>query len=112
MPIMRFALTAEDTADIYAVIYEVNPQKFVALNGDDVLTSDRIVMMARIADPGEPAEWKRFEEPFRLLPGKTFSDEQSCATMAMPLPLSALPAVRVLTSKGLSVLPSMWTNSA
>lgn len=66
----------KDTADIYSVIYEVNPQKFVALNGDDVLTSDRIVMMARIADPGEPAEWKRFEEPFRLLPGKTFSDER------------------------------------
>lgn len=66
----------KDTADIYAVVYEVDPQKFVSLNGDDVLTSDRIVMMARIADPGEPAEWKRFEEPFRLLPGKTFSDER------------------------------------
>ena len=38
MPIMRFALYRKDTADIYAVIYEVNPQKFVALNGDDVLT--------------------------------------------------------------------------
>ncbi|EJW92735.1 lipoprotein [gut metagenome] len=66
----------KDTADIYAVVYEVDPQNFVALNGDDVLTSDRIVMMARIANPGEPAEWKQFEEPFRLLPGKTFSDER------------------------------------
>lgn len=66
----------KDTADIYAVVYEVNPQKFVPLNGDEVLTSDRIVMMARIANPGEPAEWKQFEEPFRLLPGKTFSDER------------------------------------
>lgn len=65
-----------DTADIYAVVYEVDPNNFVALNGDDVLTSDRIVMMARIANPGEPQVWTRFSEPFRLLPGKTFDRDR------------------------------------
>lgn len=61
-----------DTCDIYAVLYEVDPDKFVALNGDDVLTSDRVVSIARIADPGEPQEWKFFKEPFVLQPGKAF----------------------------------------
>lgn len=61
-----------DTADIYAVVYEVDPEKFVALDGDNVLSSDRIVMMARIDNPGEPADWTFFNEPFRLLPGKDF----------------------------------------
>lgn len=70
-----------DTADIYAVVYEafVTDKKgnstFVPLNGDDVLSSSRIVMMARIADPGEPQEWKHFAEPFRLMPGKEFDEE-------------------------------------
>lgn len=68
----------KDTADIYAVLYEVDPDpaKFVALNGDDVLSSPRIVMMARIADPGEPQEWQHFAEPFRLMNGKTFSEQR------------------------------------
>ena len=61
-----------DTADIYAVVYEVDPNHFEALNGDDVLTSERIVMMARIDNPGEPAQWKPFNEPFKLKPGKSF----------------------------------------
>lgn len=65
-----------DTADIYAVVYEVDPADFVALNGDDVLTSPRIVMMARIDNPGEPSEWTHFSEPFRLMPGKEWSEER------------------------------------
>ena len=65
-----------DTADIYAVVYEVDPADFQPLNGDDVLTSSRIVMMARIDYPGEPQEWTHFVEPFRLLPGKEWSDER------------------------------------
>lgn len=65
-----------DSADIYAVVYEVDPTAFVPLNGDDVLTSDRIVAMARIDDPGEPADWTRFKEPFRLRNGKTFNEER------------------------------------
>lgn len=41
-----------------------------------MLTSDRIVMMARIENPGEPAEWTYFKEPFKLRPGKQFSEDQ------------------------------------
>lgn len=33
-------------------------------------------MMARIANPGEPAEWTHFEEPFRLMPGKQFDKQR------------------------------------
>lgn len=65
-----------DTCDIYAVIYEVDPEDFVALNGDDVLSSERIVSMARIDDPGEPADWTFFSEPFRAMNGKTFDEER------------------------------------
>ena len=65
-----------DTCDIYAVLYEVDPEKFVALNGDDVLSSDRIVSMARIDNPGEPAEWKHFSEPFRPMNGKRFDENR------------------------------------
>lgn len=67
-----------DTADIYAVVYEVEPDTtaFEPLNGNDVLSSPRIVMMARIANPGEPAEWTHFSEPFRLMPGKEWSEER------------------------------------
>lgn len=61
-----------DTCDIYAVLYEVDPQNFVPLNGDDVLTSERIVSIARIADPGEPQEWTSIHEPFRYVNGKSY----------------------------------------
>lgn len=66
----------KDTADIYAVVYEVDPNKFVPLNGADVLSSDRIILMARIDKPGEPSEWTRFSEPFRPMNGKTFDEER------------------------------------
>ncbi|MGN0087053.1 MAG: PCMD domain-containing protein [Alloprevotella sp.] len=65
-----------DTCDIYAVLYEVDPQKFVALNGDDVLSSERIVSLARIDDPGEPQEWTHFSEPFKPCNGKEFDYER------------------------------------
>lgn len=63
-----------DTCDIYAVLYEVDPQNFTPLNGDDVLTSDRIAALARIDDPGEPQTWTYFSEPFREMNGKTFDE--------------------------------------
>lgn len=59
-----------DTCDIYAVMYEIDPANIQPLYGDNVLTSDRIVLMARIDQPGEPQTWKSFEEPFKLMPGK------------------------------------------
>lgn len=65
-----------DTCDIYAVVYEVDPRNFVPLNGDDVLSSDRIVLMARIDDPGEPQEWTHFAEPFKAKNGKTFDPQR------------------------------------
>lgn len=70
-----------DTADIYAVVYELpydenGIAQLEPLNGDEVLSSDRIVMLARIADPGQPSTWKHFSEPFVLQPGKTWSEER------------------------------------
>lgn len=67
-----------DMADIYAVVYEAYPEgsdKFVPLNGDDVLSSDRIVLLARINEPGEPEEWTFFSEPFKPVGNKTISEE-------------------------------------
>ena len=61
-----------DTADIYAVLFEVDPDNFQSLNGANVLSSERIVSIARIANPGEPSTWTYFEEPFRPMNGKTF----------------------------------------
>ena len=66
----------KDTCDIYAVLFEVDPDKFVSLNGEDILTSDRIVSMARIDNPGEPQEWKYFIEPFKPMNGKVFDKER------------------------------------
>lgn len=74
-----------DSADIYAVVYEVDADKFVPLNGADVLSSDRLVAVARIDKPVEVtgdiarASWTRFSEPFVLLNGKEF-DEQRLGT--------------------------------
>lgn len=68
-----------DTCDIYAVLYEVDPQNFEPLNGDDVLTSPRIVSLARIDNPGEPKQWTYFREPFRPMNGKTFDPARADA---------------------------------
>ena len=65
-----------DKCDVYAVLYEVDPAKFAPLNGDDVLTSDRIVSVARLENPEEPKEWTRFELPFVMREGKTFDRER------------------------------------
>ena len=66
----------KDTCDIYAVLYEVDPNNFKPLNGDEVLSSQRIVSMARIDNPGEPKEWTKFMEPFRPMNGKEFEEER------------------------------------
>ncbi len=68
--------TRHDTCDIYAVLYEVDAANFVPLNGENVLSSDRVVSYVRIDNPGEPAEWTYFREPFRPANGKTFSEER------------------------------------
>lgn len=70
----------KDLCDIYAVLYEVDPEpatgKVTPLNGNDVLSSDRIVALARIAEPGEPQNWKFFSEPFIYQNGKSFDEER------------------------------------
>ena len=67
-----------DMADIYAVLFEANVGgKFVPLNGDDILSSSRIVALARIDNPGEPQTWTYFEEPFKPMNGKSFDPEKA-----------------------------------
>lgn len=81
-----------DTADIYAVVYEIATQtemaagkKFEALDGSNVLSSDRIVLMARIDKPIEfegdmselyASEWNHFSEEFKPMNAKEFSNER------------------------------------
>lgn len=81
-----------DSADIYAVVYEIatkteraEGKAFEALDGSNVLTSDRIVLMARIDKPIEfegdlsdldDAEWNFFSEEFKPMNGKDFSAER------------------------------------
>lgn len=83
-----------DTADIYAVVYEIATRsemeadptkKFVPLDGSNVLTSDRIVLMARIDCPTEfegdmadleASDWIEFQEDFKAMNGKEFSLER------------------------------------
>lgn len=65
-----------DSADVYAILYEVDPNHFVPLNGADVLTSDRIVRIARFPYLPPTQEWRRVSIPFQTLPGKTYSRER------------------------------------
>ena len=62
------------------MLYEVDPNpatgKITPLNGNDVLSSDRIVALARIAEPGDPQNWKFFSEQFVYQNGKTFDEER------------------------------------
>lgn len=65
-----------DSADIYAVVYEIDPDKFEPLNGDNAQTSERIIAIARLDDYGTPTEWTHFSIPFRPMNGKTFSQSR------------------------------------
>ena len=62
----------KDTCSIYAVLYEVDPGNFTALSGIDVMTSERVVLLAELKNPGEPTEWKEFSIPFEPMNGKEF----------------------------------------
>ena len=61
-----------DECAIYSVLFEVDPDNFVPLNGENITSSDRIVMIAEMQNPGEPTEWKEFNIPFEQKNGKTF----------------------------------------
>jgi hypothetical protein len=65
-----------DTCAIYSVLYEVDPVNMVTLDGSDVLSSDRIVLIAEMQNPGEPDEWTEFEIPYIPANGKAFDKEK------------------------------------
>lgn len=61
-----------DTCSIYSVLYEIDPNNFEPLNGGNVLSSDRIVLVAELENPSEPTEWTQFKIPYKEFGGKTF----------------------------------------
>lgn len=65
-----------DECAIYAVLFEVDPDNFIPLNGENVTSSNRIVLIAEIQNPGEPTEWTKFEIPFEQRNGKIFDYEK------------------------------------
>ena len=69
-----------DTCAIYSVLYEVDPDNFTTLDGSNVTSSDRIVMIAQIENPGEPSEWTSFRIPFEYMNGKSFDPERLLST--------------------------------
>ena len=65
-----------DTCAIYSVLFEVDPDNFIPLNGRDITSSNRIVLIAEIQNPGEPTEWTEFSIPFESRNGKEFDYEK------------------------------------
>ncbi len=61
-----------DTCAIYSVLYEVAPDNVVTLDGSNVLSSDRIVLVAQLEKPGQESEWTEFEIPYKEANGKIF----------------------------------------
>ena len=54
-----------DTCAIYSVLYEIDPGNFESLDGSNVLSSDRIVLVAQLENPGAVSEWTGFEIPYQ-----------------------------------------------
>ena len=65
-----------DTCAIYSVLYEVDSDNFVSLDGSNVTSSDRIVLIAEIKNPGEPDQWTEFMIPFEAINDKEFDPER------------------------------------
>ena len=61
-----------DTCAIYSVLYEIDPNNFEPLNGSNVLSSDRIVLVAQLENPGAESEWTEFEIPYQEFGGNIF----------------------------------------
>lgn len=59
----------KDACDIYAVLFETS-DAVPHLNGTNSLTSENIVLMARLKDAGEVSQWTHFEIPFEAMNGK------------------------------------------
>lgn len=65
-----------DTCAIYSVVYEINPNDIITLDGSNVLSSDRIVLAAELENPGEPEEWIEFDIPFNERGNNAFDTEK------------------------------------
>ncbi len=65
-----------DVCDIYAVLFEVEADNFKPLDGSNIKSSDRIVLLADMQNPGEPTEWTKFEIPFEEQNDKVFDYEK------------------------------------
>lgn len=65
-----------DTCAIYSVLFEVDPDSVVTLDGSNVKSSERIVLIAQLENPGEPEEWTSFRIPYEYANGKGFSTER------------------------------------
>ena len=63
----------KDECAIYAVLYEANPENFIALDGSNITSSNRIVLIAELQNPGEPTEWTEFNIPFEPRNGNVFN---------------------------------------
>lgn len=59
----------KDEFDIYAVFYEVTAD-VPYLDGTNSLTSDNIILLARLTDKKETDEWTRFNIPFEAVNGR------------------------------------------
>lgn len=77
-----------DECAIYSVLYEVDPANFEKLDGSDITTSERIVMMAEIENPGTPGMWTEFRIPFKAMNGKEF-DPHRLATKGYAITIVA-----------------------
>lgn len=67
----------KDACDIYAVLFE-STEEDPQLNGNNCLTSENIILMARLKDGAETSDWKSFELPFESVNGKSI-DKQKLA---------------------------------
>lgn len=59
----------KDTFDLYAMLYEVTKET-PHLDGTNSLTSENIVLLARIEKKEEAKDWTAFEIPFKPMNGK------------------------------------------
>ena len=66
-----------DKFDIYAVMYETDNNSDM-LDGDNVFTSDKLVLLARIDSESavETDNWKEFHLPFKPVNGKTIDNNK------------------------------------
>lgn len=69
----------KDRCDIYAVLYEVDPMNFEPLYGDNVRSSERIVLLAETDLLRETDEWTEFNLFFTPRNGKVYDPRRMAA---------------------------------